>query len=430
MAYLRHKKSLILRKTYTNLREIIQRSKQLFSGIGDYNGADRVWTFPDGKIIEFGYLHHLDDRENYRGREHDFLGIDEATEIPGGAETVEYLQAWVRSPDPQQLCQTVLTFNPPTSREAWWVVDWFGSWWVEQQYEDGQLIYTIAGQQYDRPDLVEVAGMVLSPRSTTFIRAGLSDNPALDTPEYRAKLYNLPEPLRSQLLYGRVVNLEDDEFQIIPNEWVELAQQRWQPSSHPISALGVDVARGGKNLTTICPIHCDGTVGQLNRAPGKSTPTGAEVVQMIQPYLADEPLVAVDVVGVGSSPLDALTQLDIPCLPLNGGEASTATECSGKIGFSNKRAELWWAVREALDPESPNPISLPPDPMLAADLTVARWSLSGWRIQVESKLDIKKRLGRSPDSGDALTYALAGLAVPRFVPPPGKPRRRRLIADW
>jgi hypothetical protein len=46
------------------------------------------------------------------------------------------------------------------------------------------------------------------------------------------------------------------------------------------------------------------------------------------------------------------------------------------------------------------------DDLLIGDLTAPRWSVnSSGRIQIESKDDIRKRLGRSTDSGDAVVQA-------------------------
>src|SRR6476661_8501015 len=45
--------------------------------------------------------------------------------------------------------------------------------------------------------------------------------------------------------------------------------------------------------------------------------------------------------------------------------------------FANKRAEVWWKFREALDPDQPDgsAIALPPDPELRADLCSPTWKL-------------------------------------------------------
>jgi len=91
----------------------------------------------------------------------------------------------------------------------------------------------------------------------------------------------------------------------------------------------------------------------------------------------------------------------------NGSNTSTArTEDSG-LTFYNKRAEAWWRMREALDPgqEGGSPICLPPDPILLGDLAAPRWSLKTRGILIEDKDEIRKRLGRSTDRGDAVVMA-------------------------
>ena len=48
-------------------------------------------------------------------------------------------------------------------------------------------------------------------------------------------------------------------------------------------------------------------------------------------------------------------------LAVNGSEASAAITKAGSLRYRNKRAEMYWRLREALDPTSPDPIALPPD---------------------------------------------------------------------
>ena len=62
-------------------------------------------------------------------------------------------------------------------------------------------------------------------------------------------------------------------------------------------------------------------------------------------------------------------------------------------------------LREELDPVNDTGIALPPDPELLADLTAPKWSMQGMRVQVESRDDIVKRIGRSPDCASALILA-------------------------
>jgi hypothetical protein len=99
---------------------------------------------------------------------------------------------------------------------------------------------------------------------------------------------------------------------------------------------------------------------------------------------------------------------------------------------SNKRAEAWWKFREELDPDQPDgsAIALPPDPELRADLCALTWSLKARGILLESKDELRKRLGRSPGKGDAVVMAWSEgnraamqRAAPKkpFVRPPNRP---------
>jgi hypothetical protein len=56
--------------------------------------------------------------------------------------------------------------------------------------------------------------------------------------------------------------------------------------------------------------------------------------------------------------------------------------------------------------------AIPDDRELKADLCKPRWKLTVRGIQVESKDDIIKRIGHSPDKGDSLVYASASKFTP------------------
>ena len=69
-------------------------------------------------------------------------------------------------------------------------------------------------------------------------------------------------------------------------------------------------------------------------------------------------------------------------------------------------AAKYWRLREALDPTNPNPISLPPDPELLADLAAVRYKVVTMgkvaALQMRDKDEVREVLGRSPDKGDAV----------------------------
>jgi hypothetical protein len=49
---------------------------------------------------------------------------------------------------------------------------------------------------------------------------------------------------------------------------------------------------------------------------------------------------------------------------------------------------------------------------LLVDLCAPQWKLAVRGIQIESKEDLIKRIGRSPDKGDAVVYAIGSKMLP------------------
>jgi hypothetical protein len=452
-AFIKHKKSLIIRKTYPNLKEIVERAREIFFGSGgSYNSIDKLWRFGGGKIIEIGALQYEQDKENYRGREHSGLFVDEVTELPGGWGTLQFLMGWMRSPDASQLCQCVVTFNPPSTPEGEWIKEVFAPW-INPEHDNpadsGEIrwfasidgkdveVYSPAPFYIDADgskvmlqkqddsffrldgSAIESTADIVEPQSRTFIRATLDDNLSLRNTAYRQTLKSLPEPLRSQLLYGDMsLKMEDDAWQVIPSEWVELAFQRFDKTEKPKEGsvcIGVDVARGGSDQT-ILAIRTGSYFEPLKLYPGTSTPDGGAVSAQVVKHYKPMASINIDVVGVGASVFDILKSTYQNVYAISGSEASFKSDKSGKLAFFNKRAEIYWLLREALDPSNGANISLPRDGKLKAELCAPRWKLvppsaanSGkkGRIQVESKDEIKARIGRSPDRADAVCYAWA-----------------------
>ena len=86
------------------------------------------------------------------------------------------------------------------------------------------------------------------------------------------------------------------------------------------------------------------------------------------------------------------------------------TDQSGELGFANWRSAAWWMTREMLDPDSGISVMLPDDDELIGDLTAPKVKriTSTSCILVEAKEEIRKRIGRSTDCGDAVIQILTG----------------------
>jgi hypothetical protein len=265
------------------------------------------------------------------------------------------------------------------------------------------------------------------PLSRTFIPASTKDNPYI-AKEYLAQLDSLPEPIRSVARDGNFMAARsDDAFQVIPTQWVLEAQARWKPdgrAGYPMTACGLDVAAGGDETVLACRHR--GWFAELVAMDGPQAKDPAHAGAMVVKHRKDMAPIVIDVDGGwGGASLLLFKENGIDYLGFQGSAKTTAKARDGLSGFYNKRAEAWWKFREELDPgqEGGSVIALPPDPRLRADLTAPTWELTTRGIRVESKLDIKSRLGRSPDRGDAVVMALsegnraAARAVMRHQPP-------------
>lgn len=81
--------------------------------------------------------------------------------------------------------------------------------------------------------------------------------------------------------------------------------------------------------------------------------------------------------------------------------------------YYNKRAEIWCAMRDWI--RAGGSITNAPDSLIA-DLTSPSYSYDpAGRIKLESKDEIKKRLGRSTDLGDALALTFAVKQIPQIL---------------
>jgi hypothetical protein len=415
---------LILRRTFPELkRTLIPRSLERFGEAKYYNASEHVWKWPDGRRVEFGYLDSEKDVYNYQGAELDGFFPDELTQFP--RDWYLYIFSRIRTTRVGQRCRVVATSNPGGEYEHWVIERWAP--WLDRNHpkpaKSGEIRYF---RQLPGETFREVETTADDPEgfSRTFIRAGLKDNPYLGD-DYRQRLNLLPEPWRSQLRDGDwTAASRDHERQVIPTAWVELAMKRWEartkfddtgrpvPPAELLTAIGLDVARGGKDKTVYAPVYRN-WFAPLITFPGSETPDGMAIATQVATFdelghhIADGTIIKPDIVGVGSSPADILKQNGFNVVPMNGGEGSDAADRSGHLGFMNKRAEWYWKLREALDPMSGDDIALPPDPELKADLTAPRWEERSGRIKVEAKPDIKARIGRSPDKGDAVVYGHA-----------------------
>lgn len=214
-----------------------------------------------------------------------------------------------------------------------------------------------------------------------------------------------------------------DEDSVVPLAWLESAIERWHEWDRAGRAYtggplwtGVDVGRGGDETVMA---RRDGWAVTLSGNRRKDTMATVALVQ------AEPGRAIVDVVGLGAGVFDRLREVNERPLAYVGSGKTSARDRSGKFGFTNVRSAAYWHLRELLDPAYDPSLALPPDELMISDLTTPTWDVTSGvppKIKVELKEDVVKRLGRSPDRGDAVAMSLwadQGRGPSRYAEPVG-----------
>ena len=416
-----HRNAVIFRREYTDLggaEGLIEKSRDMLSGVGTYNGTEHMWRIVTGgarRTIKFAGIQSEADKYAWQGRAHDLYAFDEAPQFT--RSMVAYVTGWLRSAIPGQRTRVILTGNPPTTAEGLWIVTAFAPWLDPthpNHAQPGELRWFVAlddtDLEVDGPGPREIEGEMRTPHSRTYIPKILVENPTYALGSYAKTLDGMPEPFRSQLKHGDfTIGLKDDAFQVIPTDWVRAAQKRWtemRPKDVPQTQVGVDLAHGGADSTTIVR-RFGPWISMPEKLQGVETDTGQKAAAKIAFALRDGGFANLDVIGIGASAYDIARGMSpgLPVVPINFGAGCDKSDKSGTLSFANMRAFAYWNLRELLDPNARKPLALPPHPEVLGDLTSPRFSVRVSGIQIEAKDDIKKRIGRSPDVGDAIVLA-------------------------
>ena len=174
-------RALILRRSMPELRELIDKSRELypkaFPGC-KYKEVEKLWNFPSGAKVEFGFLERDADVYRYQGQAYSWIGFDEITHLPTEFGW-NYLASRLRTTDPEITPYMRCTANPGG----------VGATWVKKRYIDPHP----PNESFVGEDRL----------SRKFIPARLDDNPYLaEDGRYEEMLQALPPTQRKQLLEG------------------------------------------------------------------------------------------------------------------------------------------------------------------------------------------------------------------------------------
>lgn len=198
-----HFRGLLLRRTFSDLeKSLIDRSRQLYPRAfpgAKYSGNNKVWQFPSGAILYFGYCDHDKDVYQYQGAEFQFIGFDELTQFSERQYT--YLLSRARSSKGTPI-RVRATTNPGGEGHEWVFKRWAP--WLDTRAEyagvralPGQKLWYVNedGERYVPEGTTDALSRV-------FIPSKLTDNPYLLNSTYMAQLKGLDPVTRAQLLDG------------------------------------------------------------------------------------------------------------------------------------------------------------------------------------------------------------------------------------
>lgn len=168
-------KILIVRRTFTELENNhINFLLDELHGLAKYNTTKKVFTFPNGSTIKFGYCNNDKDLDQYQGAEFDIIFLDEATQLQ--EMWIKKITACLRGVNnfPKRIYYTC---NPGGASHGY-----FKRLFIDKSYEVGE-----------------------DPEDYDFIQALVTDNKALmeSQPDYIKQLEALPPKLKEAWLYGR-----------------------------------------------------------------------------------------------------------------------------------------------------------------------------------------------------------------------------------
>lgn len=188
-----HYHGLILRKTFPQLSDLIERSTEIYKRAykkAKYNDQKHCWTFPSGAKIYFGSMQYTKDRTNYQGKRYDYIDFDELTQFLW--DEYSYMFSRNRPSGPGTRCYIRAQANPGG----------VGHGWVKERFiTAGKPMETIWEEFKIRyPDGHEESRW----KSRIFVPSSVFDNKILlkNDPDYLTRLSSMPERERNALLYG------------------------------------------------------------------------------------------------------------------------------------------------------------------------------------------------------------------------------------
>lgn len=372
-----------------NVLPTIEKLRVMSGGfVGQLNMS--TWSYPcaNGSVIILFAEQFIQDPEleRWKGLEVNGFDLEECSELAEKAfhKSIERAGSWIippteSDPDPKQPPPLVLANMNPCPN------------WPRKIFYLPWKMGTLTAPYF-------------------FLPATIADNPYA-TDAYKESLKYLPPEEYKRFVEGEW-DFVDDPNQLIKSEWIWNCRNV-EPIDGP-TRLGGDIARYGDDATLLARLLGNALVKMIEMKKFDTEVVATRI--MNEAGDRDAPIagkdVRIDGVGLGGGVVDKCKARGLPVIDVIAG-AKPIERPNSVFKFKNLRSQMWWEFREKvrlgkfsfdLRDKDGNPLPIPEK--LVGDLAAPRYEISGDKvISVESKDDIKLRLGRSPDYGDAVVMA-------------------------
>jgi len=208
--------------------------------------------------------------------------------------------------------------------------------------------------------------------------------------EDKKKEWGEDSPLYQVRILGNFPDQAEDS--LISLTWIENAINRdIEPNGDRV--IGLDISRFGSD-ETIATVRDGGKTEGIIAWSKQDTMYAARRLGLMMKDL-NIGVSNIDEGAMGAGSVDRLKEQGYNVKGINFGERANRSDT-----FINIRAEMYWHLRELF---RNGQISIPDDTILADELSKIKYKFnSSGKIQIESKEEIKERIGRSPDRADSL----------------------------
>lgn len=221
-----------------------------------------------------------------------------------------------------------------------------------------------------------------------------------------------------------------DENAVFPQDWINIAMNNyhndeyWQPSD---IVMGVDIAQGTGNDKSAIAIRNGNKIVFADTFNLELFDLIEKIKELYHKFGASRINIEQD--GVGRDKFLILEKIGLPVYGIqtgggagqqgNGFVFDKSENERRKKDFYRKRDEVWWHLRELMNPLRPQipetqnqlPLLLPDTSMLRQELSAITYKKSDdGKIKIISKDELKKKIDRSSDLADSIVFACADMS--------------------